>query len=227
MVRKETLFVDNYKVIIITSGKLEQNCYLVKHFESADMLLIDPGGAVNEVKKAIEEEGGQLKLVLLTHGHFDHVGGVKPICDHYNLPFWLHSGDVKLLKRAPIYSISMEKRVIEISSDYKHFDGPVVDWGGDQIDIINTPGHTPGSVCFSLANMVFTGDIILKEQKVKVELPGFNNIDLSSSVENLLFNLPAETHFFPGHGYPDSIGNIRLWWQQVNPRIENMKIDNL
>jgi glyoxylase-like metal-dependent hydrolase (beta-lactamase superfamily II) len=175
--------------------------------------VIDPGFASNDIKNTIELEGGQLKLVLLTHGHFDHVGGVKAICDYYKLPFWIHSSDIKLLKRAPVYAISMEKRIIEISSDYKQFEGPISDWGGSTIEIIHTPGHTPGSVCFLIENMVFTGDIILVENSIQVELPGFDNAELLSSVNRILHDLEPDTHFFPGHGSANIISNIRYWWQ--------------
>lgn len=227
MAKKETVFIGNYKIVTITSGKLEQNCFIVQHLDSGDMIVIDPGGAANEIINTISQDGGQLKLVLLTHAHFDHVGAVKSICDHYSLPYWLHSADTKLLRRAPIYAISMEKRNIEISSDYKHFNGPISEWGGNTIEIIHTPGHTPGSVCFLIDNMLFTGDIILTEQKVKVELPGFDNSELSTSINRILYDLAADTFFFPGHGGPDTIENIRKWWSNNSNRTEILKTDNI
>ena len=227
MAKKETLLIGNYKIVTITSGKLEQNCFIVQHLDSGDMIVIDPGGAANEIINTISQDGGQLKLVLLTHAHFDHVGAVKSICDHYSLPYWLHNADTKLLRRAPIYAISMEKRNIEISPDYKHFIGPISEWGGNIIEIINTPGHTPGSVCFLIDNMVFTGDIILTEQKVKVELPGFDNSELSTSINRILYDLAADTFFFPGHGGPDTIENIRKWWSNISNRTEILKTDNI
>lgn len=214
MAKKEIFFVENYKVTIITWGKLHQNCFLVKHIPSGDMLLIDPGGAVADIILAIDDEGGSLKLVLLTHAHFDHVGGVKPICEKYQLPFWIHAADIKLFKRAPIYAISMEKRVIEISLNYKFFDGSILEWGGDPIHVIDTPGHTPGSVCFNIGKMIFTGDIILADQDKKLELPGFNDIQLSESVYKILKQLPGDTHFCPGHGKVESSETIKIWWEK-------------
>lgn len=219
MIKLDTVYISDYKVVTITSGRLEQNCFLVKHLSSGDLLLIDPGEAVPEIMSYIESEGADLKLVLLTHAHFDHVSGIKPICEQYNLPFWIHSADIKLLKRAPIYAISMEKRILEISSNYKTFDGPVADWSGESIKIIHTPGHTAGSVCFSFGEMLFTGDIILREQKIKLDLPGFNDMELSKSISHILLDLPGETTFFPGHGKADSIANIRLWWEENTNRL--------
>lgn len=216
MAKTETFFVDKYKVIVITSGRLQQNCFLVKHLLSCDLLLIDPGGAAPDIIKTIDNEGGQLKLILLTHAHFDHVGGVKLICEHYAVPFWMHSGDSKLLKRAPIYAISMEKRIIEISTDYKPIDGPVTGWDGETINVIYTPGHTPGSVCFSFGKMIFSGDIILIEQDNKLELPGYNVTQLSESVLRILYTFSGDTILFPGHGKPDSIRETRLWWEKKN-----------
>jgi hydroxyacylglutathione hydrolase len=227
MVKKVIAFIGKYKIVTITSGKLEQNCFIVQHVDSCDMIVIDPGGAANEIINTISQDNGQLKLVLLTHAHFDHVGAVKAICDHYDLPYWVHSADIKLLRRAPIYAISMEKRNIEISLNFKHFIGPISKWGGNIIEIIHTPGHTPGSVCFLIDNMVFTGDIILTKQKLKVELPGFDNSVLSNSINRILYDLSAETVFFPGHGEPDTIENIRKWWSDINNRTEILKTDNL
>lgn len=227
MTKKETTFIGHYKIVTITSGKLEQNCFIVQHLDSGDMVVIDPGGAAIEIINTISKYGGQLKLVLLTHAHYDHVGAVKSICDHYNLSYWLHSADTKLLKRAPIYSISMEKRNIEISSDYKHFIGPISEWGGNIIEIIYTPGHTPGSVCFLIDNMVFTGDIILTEQKVILELPGFDSSELSTSINRILYDLADDTFFFPGHGRPNTIKNIRKWWTDKSNRIQTLKTENI
>jgi glyoxylase-like metal-dependent hydrolase (beta-lactamase superfamily II) len=227
MVKKETAFIGNYKIVTITSGKLEQNCFIVQHLDSGDIIVIDPGGAADEIINTISQDGGQLKHVLLTHGHFDHVGAVKSICDNYGLPYWVDIADIKLLRRAPIYAISMEKRNFEISLDFKHFIGPISEWGGNIIEIISTPGHTPGSVCFLIDNMVFTGDIILTEQKVKIELPGFDNSVLSTSINRILFDLSDDTFFFPGHGEPDTIKNIRKWWSEISYRAEILKTDKI
>ncbi len=222
MKRKEILFVGDYKITVITSGKLEQNCFLVKHIPSSDLLLIDPGQAVPEILSEIEHDGGQLKLVLLTHAHFDHVGGLKSVCEHFDLPFWFHRADMKLLRRAPIYAISMEKRAVEISTNYKFIEGPITGWGGETIEIINTPGHTPGSVCFHFGNMLFSGDIILTEQKIKLELPGYNNLELLESISHILYDLPGETAFFPGHGKAETINSIKLWWETNGKPVENI-----
>lgn len=223
MIRKEIDFVGNYKIITITSGKLEQNCFLVKHLPSSDLLLIDPGQAVPEIISAIDNECGQLKLVLLTHAHFDHVGGLKGICEHFDLPFWFHSADMKLLRRAPIYAISMEKRALEISSNYKFFEGPISGWEGDVVQVINTPGHTPGSVCFNFGKILFSGDIILTEQKIKLELPGYNNTELLESISHILYDLPGDTAFFPGHGKAETIDSIKRWWENNGKPIENIE----
>jgi hydroxyacylglutathione hydrolase len=221
MVRKETKLAGNYKITVITSGKLEQNCFLVKHVPSSDLLLIDPGQAVPEILSEIDSEGGKLKLVLLTHAHFDHIGGLKPVCEHFDLPFWVHSADVKLLRRAPIYAISMEKRALEISTNYKLIEGPLTGWAGETINVLNTPGHTPGSVCFNFGEMLFSGDIILTEQKIKLELPGFNNEELLNSISHILYDLPGDTVFFPGHGNVSTIDGIREWWEMNGKPIEN------
>jgi hydroxyacylglutathione hydrolase len=222
MIQKEIVFIGEYKITVITSGKLEQNCFMVKHIPSSDLILIDPGQATREILEEIEEEGSKLKIVLLTHAHFDHVSGLKTICEHFDLPFWFHRADMKLLRRAPIYAISMEKRVLEISTNYKFIEGPIAEWGGETIYVINTPGHTPGSVCFHFGNMLFSGDIILTEQKIKLELPGYNNIELLESITHILYDLPGETVFFPGHGKIETINKIKLWWESNGKPVENI-----
>jgi hydroxyacylglutathione hydrolase len=213
MPRIEGMLVGDYKVTIITSGRLVQNCYLVKHIPSGDILVIDPGGGVQQVISEIDNEGGQLRLILLTHGHYDHVAGVKQVCEKYGLPFYIHQADVKLLKRAPMYAISMEKRIIEVSSNYQFLEERISEWNGDSISVINAPGHTPGSVCFYFGNMVFTGDIILTEHEASPGLPGYDHSELAASVSRILNELPGDTIFFPGHGKSDTINNIRNDWK--------------
>ena len=207
------ILLGNYKVITITSGRLMQNCYLIKYLPSGELLIIDPGLGVKEIIEAIEKEGAVLTLILLTHGHYDHVAGVKQVSEKYQLPFYIHDADIRLLKRAPMYAISMEKRILEISSNYKCIDGSISPWKADPVEVISTPGHTPGSVCFYFGNMVFTGDIILTEHEASPGLPGYNQTDLNQSVSNILALLPGGTHFFPGHGKNDTIDNIKDIWE--------------
>ena len=106
IIKDQALSVGDYQIETIKSGRWKQNGYLIQHLPSSDLLLIDPGGEENQILKAIENTGGNLRLILLTHAHYDHVGALKPICDQFDMPFFMHAADRRLLRQAPLYGAS-------------------------------------------------------------------------------------------------------------------------
>lgn len=106
------MIVGNYKVVTTPTGRWRENCYLVRHVPTGDLVLIDPGDDAHLILKAIEDEGSQLKLIILTHAHHDHVGAVKSVCEKFQMHFYLHKDDVKLLNRAPPMLWLLKKRLL-------------------------------------------------------------------------------------------------------------------
>ncbi len=204
--------VGDYRIVTMKSGRWRQNGYIVHHIPSGGLLLVDPGGHEDALFDAIENEGAELQLVILTHGHYDHVGGVSPVCQRYGLPFHMHTGDRRLLIRAPLYAVSFEKRNIEVSSNHRFLGAEPLVWSGEPIQYLSTPGHTPGSVCYFWNQIAFTGDTLLCQQMVTEKLPGGDAELLAESVGLLLQALPEDTLLFPGHGKPWFVKEAREWW---------------
>jgi hydroxyacylglutathione hydrolase len=145
--------------------------------------------------------------IINTHAHYDHIGAVQYLKNKYQLPFFLHSADSRLLKSANLYA-----RLFDETSILKI---PKVDYYFDQINIedhlevfsikiIETPGHTQGSVCFLIEDVLFTGDTIFNGDIGRVDLPGGNSKTLHESLR-VLSKLPKQTKIYPGHGASSTI----------------------
>jgi len=214
------MIIGNYKITTTPTGRWRENCYLVRHIPSGDLLLIDPGDDADTILQAIDREGSRLKLVLLSHAHHDHVGAVKAITRHFNINFHLHRDDVKLLKRAPMYALAFEKKDLEVSDNYRLLGTGDLPWSGDDIQVIHLPGHTPGGVCYHFSGIAFTGDTLLNEFIGRTDLPGSDPVILNNSINTLLNSLPGEALLFPGHGQPWTVAEATRWWhmQQSNAR---------
>ncbi len=207
------MIVGNYKVVTTPTGRWRENCYLVRHVPTGDLVLIDPGDDAHLILKAIEDEGSQLKLIILTHAHHDHVGAVKSVCEKFQMHFYLHKDDVKLLNRAPTYALAFEKKTIEISKNYRLFGSDDLNWGGERINLMNLPGHTQGGVCFHFGGIAFTGDTLLNEFIGRTDLPGADAAALAKSITTMLSTLPDDTLLFPGHGKPWTVAAATRWWE--------------
>ena len=191
-------------------GTLATNCYLVWEETKGRSVVIDPGDDGDFVSDQIAARHLDLQAILLTHGHFDHCLGVLPLKLNFNAPVYLHQRDHGLYTRA------------EGSADYwqplvPHDPLPPVDsfFPGSHppstlydLQVLHTPGHTPGSVCFYLpkAGYLFTGDTLFKGSVGETRHQYSSALKLSSSLKKLSL-LPPETVVYPGHGEPTTIGD--------------------
>ena len=212
------MILNDYKITAIKTGRLSQNCYLVRHILSGDLILIDPGDDADQILDIIEQEGSRLKLILLTHAHYDHVGAIKIISEKYQLPFFMHQDDLKLFNRAPTYALAFEKKNLEISKNYRFFDKEKLVLDGHKIHVMHVPGHTPGGDCIQIANFAFTGDTLLKKSPTSKNLPGENLSELRISVGRILTSLNVDTILFPGHGSAWRVDEAAKWWS-MNQRV--------
>lgn len=196
----------------IITGDLGVNTYLY-NFKDNDITIIDPGSDSDKIESTILAHNYTPKAILLTHGHFDHIGAVKKLKESYNIPVYIHREDATFL------GDGSEKRHKEMfqalggsakfyfdnyfvkndNVDYELNDGEQLDNYG--LKIIHTPGHSPGSVCFySKENsVVFTGDTMFKGGMGRTDFPEGNYPQLLESLEKLKA-LPKETLVYPGHG---------------------------
>ena len=213
-----TTIIGELAITTIPTGEpWKENCYLVHHQPTAAGVLIDPGGAPELIIQSVLDSGTQLRHILLTHAHHDHVGAVAVVCRRFELVCHLHRGDARLLRHAPMYALRFGGRTIEPPSPVQTYDGePVFQLGAQPISVMHTPGHTEGSVCLRVGACLFTGDTLLRERVGRTDLPGSDATLLASSVSRLLEVLAGETVILAGHGSVWTVGEASAWWQKVS-----------
>jgi hydroxyacylglutathione hydrolase len=191
----------------LTVGPLAENCWIVRQDDRA--LVVDPGAEAHLIVSALKDI--TVDAILLTHTHFDHVGAVAPIARHTG---------------APVYCPEMEVRVLQDINSYvfpgfgpfEPYDPEEIVRGGEKltlagldIDVIFTPGHSPGHVCYSIADehVLLDGDVLFEGSVGRTDLPGGDYRTLLDSIATLLNTLPDETRVLPGHMGETTLGRER------------------
>lgn len=211
------LALGEYQIVtLVTGGAWKENCYLICHVPSGEQALIDPGDDPDAIVQAVLDGSNELRYILLTHAHHDHVGAVAAVCRRFALPCLVHPGDVRLLRHAPMYAMRFAQKQIEPPEPFCTYENqPAFQLGERFIEVIHTPGHTPGSACYSFGDFIVTGDTLLYQHVGRVDLPGSDVELLTASVNHLLELLPGDMLMFPGHGPPWSISEAQAWWQDA------------
>jgi glyoxylase-like metal-dependent hydrolase (beta-lactamase superfamily II) len=199
-VAADTLLV---KRLVVNAGTAAEpalvNSYLVCHLPSRGAVLIDPGADDERFAALANELGVQVRLVLNTHGHFDHVGGNRACCERFAARLAVPAAD------RPLYEKNNGADRVDIWLQ----DGQFLDLEGISVQVLATPGHTPGSSCFLIAGQLFSGDTLLANGVGRV--PDGGNEEkalraLAKVIRKKLLLLPAATPVWPGHGRPTTIG---------------------
>lgn len=199
-------------------GVYAANCYIVYCKDTKEALVIDPGGEGEEILKRINDLKIDVKYIILTHGHGDHIGGVLEIKNGTNAPVLIHSEDEDYLKDSvKNLSSMMSMNKVEISPDKLLKDGDKLKLGEYDIDIIHTPGHTPGGISIKIGNNLFTGDTLFAGSIGRTDFEGGSYEAIISSIKDKLVKYPDETEVFPGHGPSSTIGREKKY----NPFIIN------
>ena len=188
------------EVTTFINGRWKENCHLVS--DNGLAIVIDPGSQADDLMGLIEQKGWQVLAILNTHGHFDHIGAVAPLKDRFQIPFYLHSADEKLLQRANLFRMVFEARdPISVPAITHDISGQPENFaiGPFKISWMSTPGHTDGSVCFRMGNFLFSGDTLMHNAIGRTDLPGGDSAQLLQSVQKLM-SLPGETSVYGGHG---------------------------
>lgn len=202
------------KIECIPVGELEVNCYLLSEGSSA--VIIDPGASFELLVKRIEEQNLSLRAIVLTHGHFDHIGAVAKLSEKYNAPVYAHKGDEEMLtdnekSLAKGFGTSVEPCKIDVYLE----DETTVEIDGIKFDVYHTPGHSNGGVCLYTNGVLFTGDLLFKNS-----IGRFDRGDLRTelrSLKRVMDTFDDETIVYAGHGESTTIGTERRY----NPYIVN------
>ncbi len=182
---------------------IDNNNYLIIDEQSKEAALIDCSSVNDELKRDLAEHDATLKYILLTHGHFDHIAGIRP---NPNVKIVMNKEDLGWLNKANQYlpmfgipEISIPKVDIFVN------DGDIIKLGNLEIKVISTPGHTQGGVCYLVDGKLFSGDTIFRESVGRCDLEGGDFDQIVDSIENKIFTLPPQTLIYPGHGRMTSV----------------------
>ncbi|OFY66336.1 MAG: hypothetical protein A2Y71_15850, partial [Bacteroidetes bacterium RBG_13_42_15] len=147
----------------LVMGPLETNCYVITDEKTSRSIVIDPADENKDLKQLVEDSNTTVDKILLTHGHFDHIGGVNVIQRLTGAELWIHSLDEEML-RDPSKNISsfFENRIVCSEPSYHFKDDTLLECGSLQIKVIHTPGHTLGSSCFLIDGALFSGDTLFQ-----------------------------------------------------------------
>lgn len=206
----------NLQLETLVLGPVSTNCYLAKNKETGALLIVDPADAPERIMRAVAELRAKPEAILLTHGHFDHIGAAEALREHY---------------RVPVCALEQEREVLEdtrknltgswlgrgytLLADRWLKDGEQIDLAGFSIEVLHTPGHTVGGACYYLPEeaVLFSGDTLFCGSVGRTDLPTGSMGALRRSIHEKLFVLPEETLVFPGH---DEQTTIR-YEKQYNP----------
>ncbi len=212
---------------LVTGGQWKQNTYIVVHKSSFNSIVIDPGDNAAFIIRQIEDAGGRLAHILLTHPHHDHVGAVSELSEYYGIDCELHKLDVRLLMQVSTYALTFANKIIAPITRFQSFETFSFIEEEPVVRALHTPGHTKGGVCYLFDGFVFTGDTLLNRYIGRTDLPGGSLTDLHRSVTALLAELTDDAVIFPGHGKPWSAGEAKKWWNehQGNPSAHTSFLD--
>jgi glyoxylase-like metal-dependent hydrolase (beta-lactamase superfamily II) len=196
-------------------GLVGTNCYFAIHQDTKECLVIDPGDQGQMLAEKIKAVGLTPVAILLTHGHFDHIMGVETLRRMFSIPVYVHEDDADMLHTPEQNCGDMIGRTVSICADRMLKDGDTLELAGFEIQVLHTPGHTPGGVCyyFPQEGVVFSGDTLFCGSVGRTDLPGGSMSALVRSVREKVFSLPDLTLVYPGHGEPTKISTEK----QNNP----------
>jgi len=202
-------------------GPLRTNCYLVGCEETQLAAIIDPAWDGRAIVAAADNDGWEISHILVTHAHFDHVGGLQEAKALTGAPVYLHADAVDMLSNTTMSAAFFGLRVpAPPPPDHFLTAGQILSVGFLKLHVLYTPGHAPGHVCFHLPDyrVLFDGDLLFQGGIGRTDLPGGDMKQLLGSIQSELLPLPDETRLFSGHGPATTIGDER----RTNPFLQDL-----
>lgn len=198
----------------LTVGQLGVNCYIVSCEYTKEALVIDPGDNAEKILEKIDQENLQLKYIVNTHGHADHIGANHILKNKTNAAIAIHADDAPMLGDPKLnLSVYIGASIISDDADIILNAGDSITIGNINLSVLHTPGHTKGGICLLTEGILFSGDTLFAESIGRCDFPDGSMTDIIYSIKNQLMNLPDTVKVYPGHGPTTTIG----WERNHNP----------
>jgi hydroxyacylglutathione hydrolase len=198
----------NLDIVDLNVGPLETNCYLIGERETGRAIIIDPGAEGGRILNLIHERGWNLEKILLTHGHFDHIGAVAMLKQNTDAEIWIHKEDRSMLQMPDKnFSLFWGTPCICPEADGFLKEGMSIFLDDCKLEVLHTPGHSPGSVSFVGDSFVMVGDTLFRNSVGRTDIPGSSRTLLLESIKKKLLVLDERTRVYPGHGPVTSIAD--------------------
>lgn len=187
-------------------GPMENFIYFIGDKNLKDVVIVDPAWDVNQILQEAKNSNLSIKGILVTHGHSDHTNGVEELLKHLDIPVYINKQEADFFK----FNWGNEN-VKKVGSEEK------IKVGNVEIELIHTPGHTPGSQCFSVNNNLIAGDTLFVNGCGRCDLPGGNVEQMFDTIYNKLMKMPSDTVIFPGHNYAEKVSDTLENQKKTNP----------
>lgn len=190
----------NLKTIVV--GPMAVNCYILE--DKNEAIIIDPGYDYQKIKKILDKNSITPKFIVHTHGHIDHIGADS----EFNLPIYIHRLDKDCLTDTGKNLAAFLGIVFKLKKEQivALEDKEIIKLNGINLEVIHTPGHTPGSISLKIGNIILTGDTLFASGIGRTDFPGASQAQLMKSIKTRLLIYPDSTKIFPGHGPESTIG---------------------
>jgi len=198
----------------LEQGAFASNCYIVGDESSKEGMIIDPGAGGGQILSSVEELGLNIKFIVLTHSHMDHIGALKEVKEATGAEIAIHTEDAPSLQRQPTSPLFNPSSQQPPPPDRLLKENDTIDIGDLRFVVLHTPGHTQGGICLlekKEESIVFTGDTLFNFGIGRADFPGSSYEQELASIKTKLLTLPDDTIVCPGHGPDTTIGTEREW----------------
>jgi glyoxylase-like metal-dependent hydrolase (beta-lactamase superfamily II) len=194
---------------MFTVGAIQENCYLLRADGADKALLIDPGDEAERLQAAMSELGVEPEAILLTHTHIDHIGAVAPIARATGVPVYCPRAELMVLAEPDRFIPPEWGSVEPWEADEPLDGGERLQLAGLDIEVVSTPGHSPGHVTYVIDGALFSGDVLFQNSIGRTDLPGADHATLMASIAGLLERFDDDTTVHPGHMGLTTLGRER------------------
>lgn len=194
-------------VACITVGAFQENCYLYACPQTLEAVIIDPGDEAERILARLRELRFIPRYIINTHGHIDHICAIDEVSAVYPVPLAIHPDDVFMYTDEEVArTFGRQSPLVKRQPDILLHEGDTITFGSLKLEVLHTPGHTPGGICLvSHPYCVFSGDTLFRRSIGRTDLPGGNYEQIIASIHEKLYTLDDDLVVFPGHGDPTTI----------------------